>query len=144
MSFMKQSSPAFMASLSMFVTCTVDAPLVFDREQLDTRQAYDTRHGLFRAPVNGTYMFTATIAAQPNQGFHVKLVRNSLSDEIGYLFSDNGHSGWNERSTTIVVKLAAGDDVWLACTMPSNITGGNSGMEHDYHSHFSGFFIDAF
>ena len=43
----------------------------------------------------------------------------------------------------LVDQLAAGVAVWLACALPINVTGANSGMERDLHSHFSGFLITA-
>ncbi|KAH3698911.1 hypothetical protein DPMN_073856 [Dreissena polymorpha] len=48
----RQPAPAFSAILtSESITCSTDAPIVFNKELLDTRMAYDVRHGTFRAPV---------------------------------------------------------------------------------------------
>ncbi|KAH3735255.1 hypothetical protein DPMN_041719 [Dreissena polymorpha] len=48
----QQPIPAFMATLTArSLLCAENAPLIFDRERLDTRNDYDVRHGVFRAPV---------------------------------------------------------------------------------------------
>ncbi|WAR07556.1 C1QT4-like protein [Mya arenaria] len=140
-----KSHPAFMAALSTDLNnCNNDSPVVFKNVKLNVGSPYDARHGTFRAPRNGTYFFAATLTAKPNNGFHVKFVVNSLTNEVGYLFSDTQHSGHFERSTSIVVHLNTGDDVWMACVTggASNVIGGYSGMQHDYHSHFEGFLVD--
>ncbi|KAH3735263.1 hypothetical protein DPMN_041727 [Dreissena polymorpha] len=80
----------------------------------------------------------ASLTAKPGSFFHVKIVKNLPSEEIGLLFSTTVQSGWSHDSTAIVVKLVTGDDVWLACNDQSTITGGNNGDYHDVCSHFSG------
>ncbi|KAH3735257.1 hypothetical protein DPMN_041721 [Dreissena polymorpha] len=68
-------------------------------------------------------MFFATPTAQAGDAFHTTILNNLLTEEIGLLFGNNGQTEWSNDSTTIVVQLVAGDDVWLACNMPSTITG---------------------
>ncbi|XP_052256956.1 complement C1q and tumor necrosis factor-related protein 9A-like [Dreissena polymorpha] len=141
----KQRTPAFMATLTKSnQACAEGAPLIFDRELLDTRNVYDVRHGTFRAPVNGTYVFTATLTAMGGKYVNVKIVKNFPTNQIALLFIDNRHSlgNWNQRSTTVVVELAIGDDVWLVCVSASEVNGGNDVSHNDFDSHLSGFLID--
>ncbi|KAH3697890.1 hypothetical protein DPMN_085402, partial [Dreissena polymorpha] len=141
----QQPMPAFMATLtSTNLPYAVNAPLIFDRELLATRNAYDIRHGIFRAPVNGTYIFFATLTAKPGDVFQTTIVKNFPTEDIGLLFSTTGQSGWSHDSTAIVVQLAAGDDVWLACYAQSTITGGNNVEVDNFFSYFSGLLLDAY
>ncbi|KAH3737790.1 hypothetical protein DPMN_044385 [Dreissena polymorpha] len=143
-----QSSPsttwnkhvAFMASLTNNVQCTGEAPVIFDHERLDTQMAYDVRHGVFRAPMNGTYAFSMTLMAQAGKMVYAHMVRNSVSERIGYVFINADPDRAQERSTFILVDLTVGDDVWIAC-LPgetSDIDGGHLGL----HSFFSGFLVN--
>ncbi|XP_052807982.1 complement C1q tumor necrosis factor-related protein 4-like [Mya arenaria] len=135
--------PAFMAALSSDpFSCFPDSPLIFDNVKLNVGSPYDARHGTFRAPRNGTYFFAATLTASPDSYFHMKFVINSLTNEVGYLYADGQHPDFLERSTSIVVRLNAGDDVWIACIYDSHVSGGHSGTARDYHSHFEGFLVD--
>ncbi|KAH3735259.1 hypothetical protein DPMN_041723 [Dreissena polymorpha] len=69
-----------MATLTTeYHVCAPDAPIIFDRKLLDTRMSYDIRHGIFCAPVNGTYVFTATLSAKPGTFVHVKMVKRAIS-----------------------------------------------------------------
>ncbi|XP_052259008.1 complement C1q tumor necrosis factor-related protein 4-like [Dreissena polymorpha] len=138
-------APAFMATLTNSLACSADAPLVFDRVVLDTRMSYDVRHGTFRSSVNGTYVFSATLSGHPGETLHVKMVKNKLNNEIGYIYKHDSQTGWTQSTTVVVVQLSNGDDVWLACFSAGNIAGSNGiGQAFEYHSHFSGFLIDAF
>ncbi|XP_045199086.2 heavy metal-binding protein HIP-like [Mercenaria mercenaria] len=133
----KEPSPAFMATLSHRVeTCATDQPLIFDNVRLNIGSGYDQRHGLFRAPRNGTYQISATLTATPNTQYHVAFVKNMASNHVGYLFVDN-ISIWLERSTSLVMHLNAGDDIWLSCIYGNSaIHGYQTGKANDYDSHF--------
>lgn len=92
---------------------------------------------------NGTYFFSATMSAAPHTGYYVKFIKNSLTEEIGYLLCSANHS-YVEHSTSFLVQLVAGDTVKMACTssVVSHIAGASNGKQHEYHSHFSGFRIN--
>ncbi|XP_053389627.1 heavy metal-binding protein HIP-like, partial [Mercenaria mercenaria] len=103
----KEPNPAFMVTLTHRVeTCATDQPLIFDNVRLNIGSGYDKRHGLFRAPRNGTYQFSATLTATPNTQYHVAFVKNMASNHVGYLYADN-ISLWLERSTSLVMHLDA-------------------------------------
>ncbi|XP_060592021.1 caprin-2-like [Ruditapes philippinarum] len=138
----KDHSTAFMASLGHRITgCLSEHPVIFDQVKLNQGSGYDNRHGTFRAPVNGTYQISATLSSTPNNvGFHVAFVKNLASNSVGYLYADANQPHWQEKSTSLVLHLNAGDDVWISCLSDSTIHGDQTGTSA-FHSHFSGFLI---
>ena len=132
-----------MAALGHVITgCSAGQPVIFDMVKLNQGSGYDYRHGTFRAPVNGTYQISATLSSSPNNvGFHVGFVKNLANSHVGYLYADGGKGHWQERSTSLVLHLNAGDDIWLSCLGDSTIQGDTIGKANDFHSHFSGFLI---
>ncbi|KAH3741871.1 hypothetical protein DPMN_048601 [Dreissena polymorpha] len=66
--------------------------------------------------------------------------KNFVTEVIGYIFSPNSPSDWTQSTTTIVIQLAAGDDVWVDFINSHEIVGGRYGTYDDFVSHFSGFF----
>ncbi|KAL4217471.1 hypothetical protein ACF0H5_023921 [Mactra antiquata] len=137
---------AFMAALSKdLLHCTKGQPVIFDSVKLNNGKAYNDVHGVFNAPVTGTYMFTTTLSVQPGGFYRTAFVRNNATNEIGYLYAEV-LSIWTDRSTTIVTHLDAGDEVWMVCLSDSRIEGDhNHGWEgaNDFHSHISGFLLSA-
>lgn len=139
-------NPAFMAALSQdLVHCSKGQPVIFDAVKLNVGSAYNNLHGIFTASITGTYLFTTTLSVQPNNSYHTAFVKNNATNEIGYLYTDPLNL-WLERSTTVLVHLNAGDEVWMICLSDSRIEGDhNHGWEgaNDFHSHISGFLISA-
>jgi len=135
-----------MAALSAdLVHCTIQQPVIFDAVKVNQGGLYNPVHGVFRANVNGTYIFTATLSVSPNNNFHVAFVKNTADNEIGYLYADNLNI-WIERSTTVMTHLAVGDEVWMVCLGDSRLEGNyNHSWEGagDYHSHITGFLLSA-
>lgn len=139
----KKPIPAFMASLGRDFTCSANQAVIFDRVHLNQGSGYDSRHGVFRASKNGTYHFSATFTALPKKEFHIVFVKNLSSNHVGYLYADSNLSFWQERTSSILLHLNAGDDVWLSC-LGGSTTAGDTDTVNDYrtyHSHFSGFMI---
>lgn len=139
-------NPAFMAALSNdLVHCTRFQPVIFDSVKLNSGSAYNNKHGIFTAPITGTYLFTATLSVMPNNMYHTAFVKNNATDEIGYLYTDPINL-WLERNTSVLTHLDAGDEVWMVCLSDSRIEGDhNHGWEgaNDFHSHMSGFLVSA-
>lgn len=77
----------------------------------NTNEAYDARHGSFRAPVSGTYKFSFSVLQGTGRMYiAVELVRNG--SPIGRVRT--GDYGYYAVGTNIVnVHLDAGDDVWV-------------------------------
>lgn len=87
---------------------------------------------------SGIYHLSLTVSVVPNAHVHVKMVKNSVNNEIGYVHQET-EDHWQMSSTSVLVQLSAGDDVWCKCTeLSSTVSGGNT-----YHSHFSGYFVTA-
>ncbi|KAH3737714.1 hypothetical protein DPMN_044307 [Dreissena polymorpha] len=81
-----------------------------------------------------------TLTAQAGKMVYAHMVRNSVSERLGYVFINADPDRGQERSTFILVDLTVGDDVWIAC-LPgetTDIDGGHSGL----HSFFSGFLVN--
>ncbi|XP_045178837.2 complement C1q tumor necrosis factor-related protein 4-like [Mercenaria mercenaria] len=139
-------NPAFMAALSKdLIHCSKGQPVIFDSEKLNSGSAYNNIHGIFTAPITGTYMFTATLSVMPNNAYHTAFVKNNATNEIGYLYTDPINL-WLERSTTVLTHLDSGDEIWMVCLSDSRIEGDhNHGWEgaNDFHSHMSGFLLSA-
>jgi hypothetical protein len=133
-----------MATLSAEYHCGAKQPLIFDTVKLNSGTAYQPTHGVFKAPVNGTYAFFATLSIPPNSSFHVEMVKNAVTNHAGlYLHAD--HLGiWIERSSNVIIRLQKDDEVWMVCLYDSTIEGDittTMNDTYDYHSHFSGFLV---
>ena len=133
-----------MATLTQSVNCPVHQPLIFDSVRLNTGTAYQPAHGVFTAPVNGTYAFFVSLSIPPNKSFHIGMVKNNIKNPVGlYLHAD--HLGiWIERSTNVILDMQKDDEVWIVCVGDSFVNGDytpGTTDHYDYHSHFSGFLI---
>ena len=135
-----------MAALSAdLVHCTRQQAVIFDAVNLNQGGLYNPAHGIFRTNVSGTYVFTATLSASPHSNLHVAFVKNTADNEFAYVFAENPNV-WTEHSTTVLVHLAAGDEVWMVCLGDSRLEGNyNHSWEGagDFHSHISGFLLSA-
>jgi hypothetical protein len=132
-----------MASLTGAYHCGPKQPLIFDNVRLNTGKAYQPAHGVFKAPINGTYVFFVTLSIPPNSDFHIGMVKNAVSSYAGlYVFADH-LSIWIERSSNVIIHLQKDDEVWMECIGTSAIQGDDTTTTdiRDYHSHFSGFLV---
>lgn len=138
--------PAFMATLSADInSCGPRQAVVFDSIKLNNGNAYSKNHGMFTAPITGTYLFSATLSSEQGQSYQVAIVRGNSTNEIAYLFAD-GNTIWQERTTTVITHLDAYDEVWVLCLTNSHIEGDkmNSRVDStDFYSHFSGVLMSA-
>lgn len=135
-----------MAALSADLEhCSRYQPIIFDAVKLNQGGGYDDRHGIFKAPISGIYMFTSTLSVQPQASYHTAFVKNNATNEIGYLYTDP-ISIWLERSTSVLTHLNVNEEVWMVCLSDSRIEGDhNHNWEGaaDFHSHIAGFLISA-
>ena len=141
-----KQTPAFMAALSANLDhCTGQQPVIFDAVKVNQGGLYDPVHGIFRTNVTGMYVFTATLSVSPHNSFHVAFVKNKADNVIGYIYTDIGNI-WLKDSSTVLVHLDAGDEVWMVCLSESRIEDDyNHGIDgaQDYHSHIAGFLLSA-
>ncbi|KAK3606486.1 hypothetical protein CHS0354_041437 [Potamilus streckersoni] len=139
----KQKSVAFMAQLSASIVNPVEGHvIVFDDIITNEGAAYNNVHGIFTAPVNGTYEFSLIVSSPPNPSsyheFHLFLMRNNV--QIGYVFLDHNTQFWLRRITTATVHLKQTDEVWVQVAW---VKGDHEIGGCCFHSLFGGFLIHA-
>nr|XP_022294209.1 complement C1q tumor necrosis factor-related protein 3-like [Crassostrea virginica] len=143
----KDVSVAFYAYLANdLVNLTARTSLTFSGIRTNVGDAYDPAHGVFVAPVSGTYNFAFTGSAQPqsqDHGVHIFLKKNGVNEL--YVFFDHNDKKWIQHGSSAILHLARGDRIWLETgdIWGSNILGGSRASDNAYHSHFSGFLIQA-
>ena len=75
--------------------------------------AYDTLHGYFEAPYDGTYMFAVTMCT--SRSSHVDFVIVQDGNIIDKVVA--GDADWNTcTSTTVVTQMQSGSRVWVEIT----------------------------
>lgn len=109
--------------------------IVFDNVVTNEGDAYNPHHGIFVAPVTGTYVFTPTILAYNNAEVWCDLAVNNVAVARVYARgTDNRH---DQGSITAVVSLTAGDDVAVQSTRNADSIYG----EPVSYTAFSGFLL---
>ena len=89
---------------------SVNDVLVFTRVLLNDNTVYDANTGTFKAPVDGTYMFTAKVCVQG--GKYLKLSFLAQDIVIGSFIS--GDIDWHScTSSTVISELQTGHIVKL-------------------------------
>ena len=113
--------------------------VVFDDVITNVGHTYSSSTGVFRAPVDGNYMFSmiGTVPASPGgHSLHLLMKRNG--NTISYLFLDSNHDYYLKRTENAVVSLTKGDEVYVQV----DAAGGTHSLTGwCFHSHFSGFLI---
>lgn len=134
----KTPNVAFRTELSKDVgTVSSNNVIIFDEVDLNLGNAYDSRHGVFTAPVNGTYLFSMALGNPSGHSGAFFMKKNTQTIE----YAIAGHtSGWNMGGVTTVAELVAGDDVWVEGE--GYISGAYSHIR--YHTGFSGILIHAY
>ncbi|XP_052780134.1 protein HP-25 homolog 1-like [Mya arenaria] len=103
---------AFSATITKDVTnFGSHQPLVFDKVITNVGGAYDSRHGTFRAPVDGIYQFSfSALQGTSTMWLGLELVRDGVV--IGRVKTgDNGY--YNQGTNVINARLKATNDVWV-------------------------------
>jgi hypothetical protein len=130
---------AFHALLThAIVDPAVGHTIVFDDVLTNIGNAYSKLHGVFTAPVNGTYMLNLVLSCNNqavDHAMHVYLKKKPST--IGYVYLDHNAKFWLHSSETTVIHLTQGDDVWAEVIGAS----GHNVLEPGMHSHFAGFCI---
>ena len=85
--------------------------VVYDTIVMNEGSAYDQETGIFRAPVDGTYMFSVTACATNGDQFSLYIVKDQQT-VIGELRSgDDSHKDCNSEVSTAY--MIAGSTVWV-------------------------------
>ncbi|XP_045165025.2 heavy metal-binding protein HIP-like isoform X2 [Mercenaria mercenaria] len=131
---------AFRAQLTQDLgSVTLGQKIIYDSVELNLGNAFHPFHGVFTAPCDGIYLFSITIGNSNRSGV-IHLKKNNVTIEYAWA----GHNaGWDMGGVTTVVKLNAGDDVWVEGR--GIIAGANSfdGIGARKHTAFSGTLLHA-
>lgn len=101
---------AFSAALSKTMTqLGIHQNIVFDYVFTNLGKAYNPHHGVFIAPVSGTYVFFMTIYATHNNDIWCQYVVNGIHKST--VFAESLNSADDTGSQTIILQLQQGDDV---------------------------------
>lgn len=103
---------AFSATITNDITSFgTKQPVVFDKVITNVGGAYDSRHGSFRAPVDGIYKLSfSALQGKSTMWIGLELVRDGTVI-ARVKTGDNGY--WNLGTNVITIRLNAGDDVWV-------------------------------
>ena len=144
----KDENIAFFAYLSKDLTNPPAGTTVkFDEVETNLGHAYDPAHGVFAAPLNGSYHFQFIGAAPENRQaghmMHLYIMRNGKRES--YAFLDRNTDHWLQSSAVSVLHLARGDRIWVEITeaVGSHVLAGHRTADNATHTHFSGFLIHA-
>ena len=89
-------------------------PVIFDEEDLDTRNTYNVTSGRFRAPWAGVYVFHWTCKTESGQMFRTGLYVNNGTGKV-YNFASSVRIPNDDTGTqTYITRLNASDEVWIA------------------------------
>ncbi|XP_052771228.1 complement C1q tumor necrosis factor-related protein 3-like [Mya arenaria] len=110
--------------------------ILFDNVITNVGNAYDPNSGMFTAPVDGVYVFTAVLMVNSNHAEYLELISGGvkITDVYADAHNINAHVS---TSKTWVLELTAGTRVWLRTTAYEN----ESQIHGNSHSMFSGFLL---
>ena len=138
--FSASTQVVFMSQLSKDLVNPAKGHIViFDNVITNVGNAYSRITGVFRAPVDGNYMFSLIGTAPPSPGGHaIHLLMKRNLNTIGYLFLDTNLDYYLRRTENSVVSLTKGDEVYVQVDY---IVGNHILNGCCFNSHFSGFLI---
>ena len=119
---------------------TLNVPIPFELEKINTGDAMNLTSGIFTAPVSGTYFFefSGLVKATANGGnLRVSLKWNT--ELVGSAYGYSPTNGYNAAtSLPSTLKLQAGDEVSLQITAVSS---GNLNEDANHYTHFTGWLL---
>ena len=118
---------------------SVGDAIIFSRDMLNEKGVYNKDSGKFTAPVNGTYMFTATLCVHGSQYVMVQFVADNAV--LGSFLAGNNQDRALCSASSIYRHLHKGSKVWLKvvqCTSGTVFIN----REIGYLSHFAGHLIN--
>ena len=86
--------------------------VTFDTVVSDITRDYDTSTHKFTCSMPGYYLFTFSVASVDNEYPQVKLVKNGESI-VGVYMNPSGSTANQMGTNSVLLQLAAGDQVWL-------------------------------
>ncbi|XP_071171994.1 heavy metal-binding protein HIP-like [Mytilus edulis] len=121
----------FYAMLSKSLTISGFSTVVFDKVFTNTGDAYDSKTGIFRAPVKGLYYFDCSFLSLGTP-LHLILMKNNNRLTYGHSFSSH-----DADSISGTLQLAIGDKVFV-----QHYPTGSEVLYHSYSS-FTGYLIST-
>ncbi|XP_052063649.1 complement C1q-like protein 3 [Mytilus californianus] len=123
---------AFYAVLTKTLTVSGSATVVFDKVFTNTGDAYDSKTGIFRAPVKGLYYFDCTFMSIGTP-LHIILTKNNSK-------LTKGHSVNNRDAGAIsgTLELEMGDKVFI-----QHYSAAGSEAIHGEYTSFTGYLIST-
>lgn len=98
------------------------AAIVFETVVTNIGQSYDSKTGIFTAPVNGLYVFEMDIMTRPAEDRYLQMVKNGTF-VMGFYGSALGAQHYVSSSRLLTLQLEIGDRVWIR-TRVNDRTGG--------------------
>ncbi|XP_060601158.1 complement C1q tumor necrosis factor-related protein 3-like [Ruditapes philippinarum] len=83
--------------------------ILFDYIVTNIGHHYSPNTGVFTAPINATYYFSASILSHTNELLQTEIVKNGIREVMIYSY-DNDHE---QGSNSVVLQLNIGDEVWV-------------------------------
>lgn len=92
----------------------INQTIIFDNVMLNLGGAYRSQHGLFVANTPGIYIFSVSIMALSGgiDSTMVFIMKNG--QEVAAAIADGRGSPHDQGSTTVVLQLLVGDEVWVS------------------------------
>ncbi len=119
-------SAAFLASLFRDVEApSGSAPLVFDKEEYDYGNNYNTRTGVYIVPYSGLYLIDARVYGFDKQAHHFIRVDGVA---VTYTYVYDRDASAQSASTSIVLHLLAGQEVTVEPRFGGTIVGSTGSM----------------
>lgn len=92
----------------------INQTVIFDDVLLNLGGAYHAQHGLFVANVPGVYIFSVSIMALAGGSDSTMVFIMKNGKEIAAAIADGRGSPHDQGSTTVVLQLVSGDEVWVS------------------------------
>ncbi|KAL4228034.1 Complement C1q tumor necrosis factor-related protein 6 [Mactra antiquata] len=125
--------PAFSVSLDNHATGLGNhQTIIFDNIFANDLGGYSDMTGVFTAPLNGTYFFTASVMSQSGKHLESEICLNGAS--LVYMYSFDTY--YEQGTNSVILVLKTGDRVWVRHT---NTPGSTAYGGH--WSTFSGFML---
>ena len=105
-----QPTIAFNARTAEDTTPFYSQVIVFQDTILNIGDAYDNRTGIFKAPINGVYIFNAQMCAHGGQWGKFRIV---VSNTRIAAFQNRNMNSTTTTSASVIHKLTKGDNVWV-------------------------------
>ncbi|WAR31312.1 C1QT3-like protein [Mya arenaria] len=108
---------ALIATLSSsFTTSTTSQTIVFNNVVTDVGGSYDPGTGVFAAPVEGLYVFSASVMVDLSTSANNAYIRISKNDSnIVTLYVNDIDGNFETGVRTVILSLQVGDTVKMTC-----------------------------